>query len=153
MRCIYQRCYFTNFCLQRSPELFCWRWNPGVGKLRDLLSGGSDSKESTCQYRRPRFNPWVGKIPWRGKWQPAPVFLPGKSHGQRGLAGYSPRGCKESDTLCKFRAGIELASKARAERLLGLLPAPRTPEVETAVDNPGKQDWRGGEGLETRLRN
>ena len=36
-------------------------------------------------------------MPWRRKWQPAPVFLPGKSHGQRGLAGYSPRGLKESD--------------------------------------------------------
>ena len=36
------------------------------------------------------FDPWVGKIPWRRKWQPTPVFLPGKSHGQRSLAGYSP---------------------------------------------------------------
>ena len=43
----------------------------------------SSGKESTCQCRRPkrnRFNPWVGKIPWRRKWQPTPVFLPGKSH-------------------------------------------------------------------------
>ena len=38
------------------------------------------------------------KIPWRRKWQPTPVFLPGESHGQRSLAGYSPRGCKGSDT-------------------------------------------------------
>ena len=38
------------------------------------------------------------KIPWRRKWQPTPVFLPGKSHGQRSLVGYSPWGCKESDT-------------------------------------------------------
>ena len=37
------------------------------------------------------------KIPWRKKWQPAPVFLPGKSHGQRSLAGYIPWGCKELD--------------------------------------------------------
>ena len=43
------------------------------------------------QCRRPRFNPRVGKIPWRRKWQPAPVFLPGKFHGQRSLAGYSSR--------------------------------------------------------------
>ena len=35
-------------------------------------------------------NPWVGKIPWRRAWQPTPVFLPGESHGQRSLAGYSP---------------------------------------------------------------
>ena len=37
-----------------------------------------------------RFNPWVGKIPWRRAWQPTPVFLPGKSHGQRSLAGCRP---------------------------------------------------------------
>ena len=41
---------------------------------------------------------WVGMIPWRRKWQPTPVFLPGKSHGQRSMAGYSLRGHKESDT-------------------------------------------------------
>ena len=42
---------------------------------------------------RCRFNPWVGKIPWRRKWQPTPVFLPRKSHGQESLEGYSPGGC------------------------------------------------------------
>ena len=57
-------------------------------------------KESTCQCRRCRrhgFNPWVRKIPWRRKWQPTPVFLPGKSHGQRNLVVYNPWGHKESD--------------------------------------------------------
>ena len=39
------------------------------------------------QCRRPRFNPWVGKIPWRRKWQPTPVFLSGKSHGLKSLVG------------------------------------------------------------------
>ena len=42
-------------------------------------------------------DPWVGKTPWRKKWQPTPAFLPGKSHGQRNLVGYSPWGCKELD--------------------------------------------------------
>ena len=46
----------------------------------------------------PGFNPWVGKIPWKRAQQPTPVFLPGKSHGQRSLAGYSPLGYKEWDT-------------------------------------------------------
>ena len=58
-------------------------------------------KESTWQCRRRRrhgFDPWVRKIPWRRKWQPTLVFLPGKSQGQRSLVGYSPWGCKESDT-------------------------------------------------------
>ena len=41
---------------------------------------------------------WVRKIPWRRKWQPTPVFLPGESHGRRSLVGYTPRGRKESDT-------------------------------------------------------
>ena len=48
--------------------------------------------------KRCRFNPWVGNIPWRRKWQSTPVFLPRKSHGQRSPVGYSPLGCKESDT-------------------------------------------------------
>ena len=39
-------------------------------------------------------DPWVGKIPWRRKWQPTPVFLPGKPHGQRSVASYSPWGCR-----------------------------------------------------------
>ena len=50
------------------------------------------------QCRRPGFNPCVGKIPWRRKRQPTPVFLPGEFHGQRSLAGYRPWGHKESDT-------------------------------------------------------
>ena len=45
-----------------------------------------------------RFDPWVGKIPWRRKWQPTPVFLPGESQGQRSRASYCPWGHKESDT-------------------------------------------------------
>ena len=44
-----------------------------------------------------RFNPWVAKVPWRREWQPTLVFLPGEFHGQRGQAGYSPRGHRESD--------------------------------------------------------
>ena len=58
--------------------------------------GGTVGKEPTCQCRgckRSRFGPWVGKIPWRSKQQPTPVFLPGKFHGHRSLAGH-----KVSDT-------------------------------------------------------
>ena len=52
-------------------------------RLPRWLSG----KEPTCQCRRFGFNPWVRKIPWRRKWQPPPIFLPGKSHGQGSLPG------------------------------------------------------------------
>ena len=56
--------------------------------------GGSDGQESACKVK----NPWVRKIPWRKKWQPTPVFLPGEFHGQRSLVCYSPWSHKESDT-------------------------------------------------------
>ena len=55
-------------------------------------------KESAWQYRRCRFDSWVRKIPWRRKWQSTPALLPGKSHGQRSLIGYSPWGRNESNT-------------------------------------------------------
>ena len=63
--------------------------------------GGTSGKEPVCQcrqYKRCGFDSWIEKIPWRRKWQPTPVFLPGKFHEQRSLAGYSPRSWKESDT-------------------------------------------------------
>ena len=59
---------------------------------------GSDGKDSTCNERDPRFNPWVRKFPWRRNWQPTPVFLPGEFHRQRSLAGYSSWGCQELGT-------------------------------------------------------
>ena len=69
-------------------------------------------KEPTCQctrHKKHEFGPWIGKIRWRRAWQPTPVFLPGESHGQRGLAGYSPWGHKESDTT-------EVTQHARGSR-------------------------------------
>jgi len=54
---------------------------------------GASGKEASCQCRRYkgcRFDPWVGTIPRRRASQPTPVFLPGESHGQRSLVGYSP---------------------------------------------------------------
>ena len=85
----------------RDSDLTGMRWDPPPAFLRSISNksdehqrgflGGSVSKESTCnagdclQCRRPGFDPWVGKIPWRRRWLPTPVFLPGKSHGQRSL--------------------------------------------------------------------
>ena len=61
------------------------------------LSRGSDGKSVCLQCRNTGFDPWDGKIPWRRKWQLTPAFLPGESHGQRSLVGYTPWGRKESD--------------------------------------------------------
>ena len=60
--------------------------------------GGASGKESTRQCRRCGFNPWVRKNLWKRSWQTTPLFLPGKSHGQRSLVRYSPWGSQESDT-------------------------------------------------------
>ena len=57
--------------------------------------GGPSGKELACQWRRQKrlgFDSWGGKIPWRRAGQPTPVFLPGESHGQMSLVGYSPWG-------------------------------------------------------------
>jgi len=55
----------------------------GSSVVKNLDASGGDRRDA-CG-----FNPWVGKILWKRKWQPTPVFLPGKSHGQRSLTGYS----------------------------------------------------------------
>ena len=56
------------------------------------------SNRICLQRRRYGFDSYVGKIPWRRAWQSTPVFFPGKYHGQRSLAGYSPWGHKEWNT-------------------------------------------------------
>ena len=58
----------------------------------------------------PEFDPWAGKIRWRNKRQPSPVILPGKSHGQRSLAGYSSWGCEESDTFEQWTLSFSFLS-------------------------------------------
>ena len=70
-------------------------------------------EESACQCRRPGFNPWVRKIPWRRKWQPTLVLLPGTSHEQRSLVGYSPQGRK--------RVGQDLENKQQQTNITGRL--------------------------------
>ena len=63
---------------------------PGGSMLKNLLL--AQEKQGM------QSDPWVGKIPWRRKWQPTPVFLPAESHRQRSLEGYSPWGHKEPGT-------------------------------------------------------
>ena len=79
------------------PAEKSWAWLPTTfgDHLALNLPGGLDSKELTCQCRRPEFDPWVRKIPWRRT--PTLVFLPEKFHTQGSLVGYSPWGCEESD--------------------------------------------------------
>jgi len=58
--------------------------------VKNLPASAGDSRDEGYS--------WVGNIPWSRKWQPTPVFLPGKIHEQKSLVGYSPWGCKSSQT-------------------------------------------------------
>ena len=73
--------------------------------------GGTSGKEPACQCRRRRkcrFDPWVRKIPWSKKWQPIPIFFPGKFHGQRSLVGYIVLGVAKSQTRLNLHTYIRL---------------------------------------------
>ena len=78
-----------------------------MNKCMHMLSLWLSSRESACQCRSRDFHPWVEKIPWRRKWQPTPVFLPEKSHGQRSLTDYSLWGLKESARLSDWKTTCE----------------------------------------------
>ena len=91
-------------CLENPRDGGAW-WAAvcGVAQSRTRLKrlSSSSGKEPTCQCRRherARISPWVGKIPWRKAGQPTAELLPGESHPQRSLAGYSAWGHKQSDT-------------------------------------------------------
>ena len=102
---VLQACVNRNCWNSRGPNTLCTK-DSGLPKA---LS----SKESACQCRRFRFDPWVGKIPWRRAWQPIPVLWPGESPGQRSPVGYSPWSRKESDTIeqlrhqCQYNSTLE----------------------------------------------
>ena len=64
---------------------------PGVASVKNLPANAGDIRDVGSI-------PGSGRFPWRREWQPTPAFLPGESHGQKSLVGYSPRGHKESDT-------------------------------------------------------
>ena len=82
-----------------APVLICeFHWCTCLHLQSLFVAEAARCRASLClrplriclQCRRPGFNPWVGKIPWRREWQPTSVFFPGEFHGQRHLAGYSP---------------------------------------------------------------
>ena len=80
----------------------------------NFLDTGMEETSMYLLYTRPRFNPWVGKIPWRRKWQPCPVFLPGESHGRRSLVGYSPWGSTDLDTIERRHYHFTAAAAAKS---------------------------------------
>ena len=110
-------CQYSTYCVW---FLLCYYQLPPLPSQSQLLlisniylgfPESSVVKNPPDSARRPGLDPWVGKIPWRRRWQLTPKFLPGKSHGQRSLAGSSPWGHK--------RIKHHLATKTTKQYLLG----------------------------------
>ena len=79
----------------------------------------------------------MGKIPWRKKWQPTPVFLPGKSHGQRSLAGYSPWGCRVGHDLATEDTSLHTSSEEGGM-------SSRREDTFKAASEPDTEGQKGG---------
>jgi len=92
-----RRGFVSPSCIMFCETLTSWKAHHGGFyshvRLGKGFPGGASGKEPTCpcwRCKRSRFDLWVRKFPWKTAQQPTPVFLPGESHGQRSLAGYSP---------------------------------------------------------------
>ena len=96
--------YWLRYTPNKAHDTAVKKWGVSIcAGLPRWLSG----KESACQCRGCGFEPWVRKIPWKRKWQPTPVFLPGESYGQRSLAAYSPWCCRvRYDSVTKQQKSI-----------------------------------------------
>ena len=103
----------------------------------------SVDRGACLQCGRLGFDPRVGKIPWRRKWQPTPVFLPGKSHRQRSLVAYSPRGRKELDMTEQFHSlsltqepgGLQAHGVAKSQTQLSMHACMFYSTVQTNLEN------------------
>ena len=94
--------YFLYHCIYFSCFILKGKWR--ISFLRKDQGGAVWNRQTFTglQCGRPGFNPLVGRISWRRKWLPTPVFLPGKSYGRRSLVGYSPRVAKSQIRLSDF---------------------------------------------------
>ena len=97
MRVFFKFAAFSVMTLLLSQHLLVYVGFPGGSVVKNPPASAGE---------RHGLDAWLGKIPWRRKWQPTPVFLSGKSHGQRSLAGYSPWSCQESDTTEQARTQL-----------------------------------------------
>ena len=91
--------------LSSCPPSNHWGW---AWPLRDL-SLVAQMVKNLLAVQKHGFDPWVKKIPWKREWLPTPVFLPGESHGQKSLVGYSQWGHKELDMTERLSTHLSLS--------------------------------------------
>ena len=128
----------SSFSFHHNAIKLVWLLSPfNQGRELPGWHSGKKKKKSACQHRRQGFGPWVRRIPWRKKWKPTPVFFPGETHGQRRLAGYSPRGCKESD-MTEWLSTHEPGKRWKMNSAAGIMQGEdwnRTPGAEKAEEH------------------
>ena len=116
---------------RRIPSL-AWEsqgWSAGGDQLPLWTSLVAQTIKSLPPLQTPGFDPWIRKIPWRRKWQPTPVFLPGESHGQRSLVGYMRLHRVGHDWMTNTFTFIFLLEDRSLNWILKLSKESRNPEI------------------------
>ena len=138
---------FSSIQFFSHVRLFATPWITARQASLSITNSWS-SLRLTCQLRRHKrhgFDPWVRKNPWRRKWQPTPIFLPGESHGERNLAGFSP-------CCCRVRHDWSDLAHTDSSLIVSWIFIGRTDaEAEAPILWPSDMmSWLVGKGLDAR---
>ena len=122
---------------------FCLRpWNQAAIPFNLLCVHSVQWLRIFLKYRKLRLDLWVGKIPWGRAWLPTPVFLPGKSHGERSLVGYSPWGHTESGTAKQLRIhNVKHTTKYCTHMLLSSLQQSSSGKTHYAISTSNLENY------------
>ena len=157
---LWHKNYFELKAFEKTPGSISSSWSQWNSIPYALwgFPGDAIGKESACQcrrHKRRRFVAWIGKIPWRSKWQSTPAFLPGGVHGQRSLAGYNPWGLKDSDMteplITAQHALLMMSDQHSSTQKKGLSPQPRGKRrlcSQKELFKPGILNLQGGRTVE-----
>ena len=108
--CQCKRCKVSSIQSLSHVQLFATPWTVACQASLSFTNSWSLLKLMPFELERPRFDPWVRKIPWRRALQPTPVFSPGESYGQRSLQSHSSYDCQQSEMKGRDLARMQFCS-------------------------------------------